>query len=75
MTVGEERAHAVQLDECQRSSASKVNSPATTRGLLAVSCAAFGIGLVGMGRQVAEKTQRMGSKARLALRAFNRPIF
>ena len=57
----EERAHAVQLDECQ--------------SLLAVSCAAFGIGLVGMGRQVAEKTQRMGSKARLALRAFNRPIF
>ena len=58
VAVGDERAHAVQLGECQR--------------LPVVSCAAFGIELVWMGCHIAEKSQRMGREARLALSGFNR---
>src|SRR5439155_12222146 len=57
MTVCDERAHAVQLGECKR--------------LPVVGCAAFGIEFFGMGRDVPQQLQRMGRKARLALRGFN----
>ena len=56
--MGDKRAHAVHLGECQR--------------LPVVGCAAFGIEPVGMGRDVAEQVQRMGREARLALRGFDR---
>ena len=60
VAVGDERAHAVQLGECQR--------------LPVVGRAAFGIELVRMARDVAEQVQRMGRKAGLAPRGFNRAI-
>ena len=56
--MGDERAHSVRLGERQR--------------LLVVSYAAFNIELVGLGCQVTEQVQRMGSKAGLALRGLNR---
>ncbi len=58
--MGDERAHAVELGERQR--------------LPVMGCAAFGIEPVGMGRDVAEHVQRMGRKAWLAPRGFNRAI-
>ena len=60
VAVGDKRTHAVRLGERQR--------------LPVVGCAAFGIEPVGMGRHIAEQSQRMGRKAGLALRGFNRAI-
>src|SRR5882724_3905551 len=60
VAVGDEWAHAEHLSEGQRPSV--------------VGCAAFGIEPAGIGSDVAEKVQRMGLKAGLALSGFNRAI-
>src|SRR5262249_46777206 len=52
MAVSDERAHAVQLGE--------------RHCLPVVSCTAFGFEPIGVGRDIAEKAERMGLEARIA---------